>query len=176
MPEQNDLVASWLVARGVLDPAACLALAGGVSGPGAVIPAADGGAVRRSSVAWVEDEAASARLEAVVRALNEEHFHFALDGREPLQLATYGPGDGYGWHVDLGPGPASRRKLSVSVLLCDPGAFSGGDLEFGVEGCSAELGLGDAVVFPSYLRHRVAPVAGGRRRSLVGWFTGPPFR
>jgi len=35
---------------------------------------------------------------------------------------------------------------------------------------------GSAVLFPSYLLHRVSPVKQGFRESLVTWVTGPPFR
>ncbi len=172
----NDLVAGWLVARGVLDAELCRALRGGESAPGAIVASADGGVARRSSVGWLEDASVSARLSEVVGALNTAHFHFEIEDHEILQVASYAPGDTYGWHIDLGPGAASRRKLSISVLLSDPSEFDGGQLEFGVEGCTAELGIGDAVIFPSYLRHRVAPVSRGLRRSVVGWFVGPPFR
>ena len=36
--------------------------------------------------------------------------------------------------------------------------------------------LGDLVVFPSYLDHKVAPVTKGIRYSVVAWFGGPPFK
>ena len=35
--------------------------------------------------------------------------------------------------------------------------------------------IGTAIVFPSFMRHKVAPVTKGRRRSLVGWFLGPLY-
>jgi PKHD-type hydroxylase len=182
--EQRDAVAGFLVAKGLFDGPTCrniLAAAGDSAASGAVVGAAhDGAVVRRSEVRWltVGDVARDAtdRLLAVVRALSKDYFGFALDGAEALQVATYGEGDGYGWHIDLGPGAASRRKLSVTVLLTDPSEFDGGAFELGViEGVPVTLGLGDAVVFPSYLRHRVAPVTRGERTSLAAWITGPPF-
>jgi PKHD-type hydroxylase len=36
--------------------------------------------------------------------------------------------------------------------------------------------LGDALVFPSFLRHRVTPVSRGVRYSLVTWIEGPQWR
>ncbi len=183
MRSQRDAVAGFLVAKGLLDADACAAVvaaarAGGARAGSVVTSADDAGVVRRSSVAWLAEgdvaREVTDRLLAVVRALNEDYFGFAIDGLEPLQVATYGDGDEYGWHVDLGPGAASRRKLSVSVLLTDD--FDGGAFELGVvDGVPVELGLGDAVLFPSYLRHRVAPVTRGERTSLVAWVTGPPF-
>ena len=35
---------------------------------------------------------------------------------------------------------------------------------------------GDAVIFASFLQHRVTPVTNGVRRSLVMWFGGEPFK
>lgn len=181
---ERDAVAGFLVARGLFDADACARIAreaGGSIAAGEVIAAAaDEAVVRRSDVRWLTEgdvaREVTDRLLAVVRALSDDYFGFALDGAEALQVATYGVGDEYGWHIDLGPGRASRRKLSVTVLLTDPAEFAGGAFELGVvDGVPVELGLGDAVVFPSYLRHRVAPVTHGERTSLVAWITGVPF-
>ena len=38
------------------------------------------------------------------------------------------------------------------------------------------LKQGQAIFFASFLRHRVAPVKKGIRRSLVMWFGGQPFK
>ncbi len=181
MPTTHDAAAAFTVARRLLSAEDCervLALARGAERGGVIEGAADAGTRRRSAVAWLQSSPESAwvlrRLEALRAATP---FDVDIDGVEPLQVATYGPGDGYGWHIDLGPGPASRRKLSVSVLLSDRCDFVGGELELGADrGVSAGLQRGDAVVFPSYLRHRVRPVESGERRSLVAWFTGPPWR
>jgi PKHD-type hydroxylase len=40
----------------------------------------------------------------------------------------------------------------------------------------AELKQGHAIVFASFLNHRVNPVTKGTRQSLVCWFGGKPFR
>ena len=37
-----------------------------------------------------------------------------------------------------------------------------------------EMGCG--VIYPSYMVHRVAPVATGTRYSLTAWVIGPPLR
>ena len=36
--------------------------------------------------------------------------------------------------------------------------------------------IGSAVVFPSFINHRVQSVTRGVRQSLVVWFGGKPFR
>ena len=43
-------------------------------------------------------------------------------------------------------------------------------------GKSAKLKQGNAVMFASFLNHRVVPVTRGVRQSLVMWFGGKPFR
>ena len=111
------------------------------------------------------------RLVELLVRVNERHFRFELGGSEPPQLAEYGPGDGYDHHLDLGPGPAALRKLSASVQLSAPEDYDGGELELW-NTAPVERAQGAAVVFPSYLVHRVAPVTRGLRRSLVIWATG----
>jgi hypothetical protein len=97
---------------------------------------------------------------------------------EPVQLSEYQVGDEYDWHLDLGPGPASRRKLSLSVQLTEPNEYEGGDLEIkGVHNIPALRKRGSVIIFPSFLLHRVTPVTRGVRRSLVAWVPGEkPFR
>jgi PKHD-type hydroxylase len=118
-------------------------------------------------------------LRAATDAFNAQTYRFEIDGAMDLQLTRYGPGGHYEWHADLAANFNSRRKLSMSVLLSDPSAFTGGGLQF-FEAThhqpSPALARGDAVFFPSWCKHRVLPVDSGERWSLVCWWTGPPFR
>ena len=70
------------------------------------------------------------------------------------------------------------RKISMTCLLSDPSEFTGGDLLFSEMGEKKPLQLkqGQAIFFASFLRHKVAPVKKGIRRSLVMWFGGTPFK
>ena len=45
----------------------------------------------------------------------------------------------------------------------------------GGEKAPLKLKQGQAIFFASFLRHKVAPVKKGVRKSLVMWFGGPPF-
>lgn len=135
--------------------------------------------LRRSRVSFLVDgqgQSLLARVRALLVSVNARHFHFDLNGAEPLQLAEYAAGDEYGWHLDIGPGEAQQRKLSASVQLSAPGDYDGGDLElWGTP--AVERAQGAIIVFPSYLLHRVTPVTRGVRRSLVAWATGIlPYR
>ncbi len=82
--------------------------------------------------------------------------------------------DHYGWHMDVGPdGDTATRKISVTVQLSDPDTYEGGNLEL-MPGDVAIMRRvqGGAVLFPSFLLHRVTPMEKGTRYSLVAWFVG----
>lgn len=136
--------------------------------------------LRHSEVRWLPRSASNewlhTRIQGLGQQLNARFFDFALTDMEPFQVARYAGQGEYGWHMDLGPGRATLRKLTVVIQLSDPDDYEGGDLEFpDVVGPIARQ-QGAAVVFPSYLRHRVHPVTHGERWSLASWFVGPPFR
>ena len=87
----------------------------------------------------------------------------------------------YNWHRDekfdkLGP----HRKISFVMQLTDPNEYKGGDFEFDSDVISPEPSLlkpkGTIIVFPSYIKHRAAPVTKGRRESLAAWVEGPGFK
>ena len=109
--------------------------------------------------------------------------HFGYEGMqitEPGQFTEYPKGGFYDWHMDAdvtGKFEPPVRKLSMTILLSPQTEFEGGDLEFLTEGNKPEqLVQGQAIFFCSMLRHRVAKVKKGIRRSLVMWFGGPPFK
>ena len=97
---------------------------------------------------------------------------------EKIQYAEYHDADQgfYDWHIDVTP-TKSRRKLSIVVQLSDPSEYDGGELQIQtglLEPVTIGKTKGLAVVFPTYLLHRVTPVTRGVRRSLVCWIDGPP--
>jgi len=72
----------------------------------------------------------------------------------------------------------SHRKLSVTVQLSDEDSYEGGDLQFMINNRieNAPRKKGTVIVFPSFILHRVTEVTKGKRNSIVGWLSGPPFR
>lgn len=138
-------------------------------------------AARVSEVAWIEPSPSVHwiyhRIGALIAAANRR-YRFDLVGLlEPLQFAQYGIGGHFEWHTDLGVRGTSNRKLSLTVQLSDPAAYDGGELEFiNMQSRSDHREVGTAVIFPSYLAHRVAPLTRGLRRSLVAWAYGPSLR
>ncbi len=115
----------------------------------------------------------------MIRQVNEQNYQMDLAGfTEPLQVAEYAPGQYYDWHLDLGGGRISIRKLSFIVQLADPADYEGGAVEvmFSREASAMTRARGAVIVFPAYILHRVQEVTAGSRRSLVGWIGGPHFR
>ena len=120
---------------------------------------------------WVDALICTAALTA------NQTFELNISGlMERPQLLRYkAPSNGYDWHMDIGRGDASTRKISISILLNDD--YEGGELGFFITGDqSIKPDAGQAIAFPSFLPHRVTPLTNGIRWSLVCWITGEPFR
>jgi PKHD-type hydroxylase len=142
-------------------------------------------AYRTSSIRWL-DVAAEAgvvsRIMQFVHASNRTNFGVDIAAPFELQFTEYrGTSQGhYDWHQDVwleSPRPFAR-KLSVVVQLSNPDAYEGGAFEFfGIQAPGATFSpQGSLLIFPSFLQHRVLPVTGGLRRSLVSWVEGPNWR
>lgn len=115
----------------------------------------------------------------IITQCNRAKYQFDLSGIfEPIALNRYGLGHHFEWHKDHGTGVISVRKLSLVVPLSHPDDYEGGDLEFfgDQDAEPAVRQRGTAVIFPSFIYHRVSPVTAGERTSLVAWAAGPPFR
>jgi PKHD-type hydroxylase len=141
-------------------------------------------AVRQSRVRWLDYGDTTKDLftliHRVAREVNERTWQMDIVGfTEPVQFAEYAPPGGhYTWHVDVDNDALSVRKISVILQLSAPESYDGGDVEFF---CGAEPGVGArtqgiALLFPSYVLHRVTPVTRGVRHSIVSWISGPHFR
>jgi PKHD-type hydroxylase len=136
--------------------------------------------IRESKVQWLFPAAETNwvfdRIESAIEKANASYKFDLFGFFQGAQVGTYHENGYYDWHPDMGVGNTSNRKLSISVLLSRPDEFTGGDLEFKCIGGQVPRTQGVAIVFPSYLIHRVAPVTSGTRISLVSWISGPPFR
>ncbi|MEZ5371760.1 MAG: 2OG-Fe(II) oxygenase [Microthrixaceae bacterium] len=140
--------------------------------------------VRSSSVSWLVSDDTTwwiyERLGELVAEANERWGFDLVGFEEELQYTRYdGPGDHYTWHRDGLDGDVSTRKISVVVQLTDPAEYTGAGLEFPDDDPATDdryRAQGSAVLFPAFEYHRVTPLRSGRRRSLVAWVAGPPFR
>jgi PKHD-type hydroxylase len=119
-------------------------------------------------------------IEKIMKTTNGNHFGFdGMQITEMAQYTEYPEGGFYDWHVDNDVNCKHEppiRKISMTCLLSPENEFEGGDLELVKEGQSVKLQQGQAIFFASFIRHRVAPVTKGVRRSLVMWFGGTPFK
>ena len=120
-------------------------------------------------------------IEKTMKQVNGNHFGYeGMTITEPAQFTEYPKGGFYDWHMDAEANCQFEppvRKISMTILLSPDNEFEGGDLEFMSEGNKPpQLLQGQAIFFCSLIRHRVAKVKKGIRRSLVMWFGGPSFK
>ena len=138
---------------------------------------------RTSHISWIPFKKMTEmyqQIETTMKQTNGNHFGFeGMQITEMAQYTEYPEGGFYDWHVDNDLHCANEppvRKISMTCLLSPENEFEGGDLELVKEGQAVKLQQGQAVFFASFIRHRVAPVTRGVRRSLVMWFGGPPLK
>jgi len=140
--------------------------------------------MRITTISWIPFKAMPdmyAMIERSMKQVNGNHFGYeGMTLTEPAQFTEYPKGGFYDWHMDADTNCQYEppvRKISMTILLSDPSEFEGGDLEFMTKGNKPpQLLQGQAIYFCSLIRHRVAKVKKGIRRSLVMWFGGPPFK
>jgi PKHD-type hydroxylase len=140
--------------------------------------------VRKSKIKWLHPNDDSQWLydkiiNMVVEA-NKAMWNFNLYSViDSIQYTVYSEGGGhYDWHMDIGPGSISHRKVSVTIQLSDPSEYEGGDLELWYGGGVIQIpkNKGLTVIFPSFSMHRVTPITKGTRKSLVLWLGGEHYK
>ena len=137
---------------------------------------------RVGRVAWIEPGEGHDwlfhKIGALFAQVNRRYYGFEMAGLvDALQFTEYGAGQHFHWHMDIGREQTSLRKLSLTVQLSSPADYEGGALEFvGLGPMEESRQQGSGTFFPAYMAHRVTPVTGGIRRSLVAWGSGAPFR
>ena len=138
---------------------------------------------RVTTISWIpfkEMEPMYNQINSFIQQTNLNHFGFDdIQITEQAQFTEYPEGGFYDWHMDSDVNMKHEppvRKISMTCLLSHESQFEGGDLEITAPGKFAKLKQGHAVMFASFLNHRVAPVTRGVRQSLVMWFGGKPFR
>ena len=139
---------------------------------------------RITTISWIPFKALPDMYKMIERTMKQANGnHFGYEGMqitEPGQFTEYPKGGFYDWHMDAEVNCQYEppvRKISMTILLSNPSEFEGGELEFMTTGNKPpQLLQGQAIFFCSLIRHRVAKVKKGIRRSLVMWFGGPPFK
>jgi len=103
---------------------------------------------------------------------------FPLTSNKLLNYNTYKKDEEYTWHIDASVKSPIRDIKLTCLLNCSEENYKGGDLylfkdkEVKVE----KFNPGSAVVFPSYLNHKVEKITSGSRATLAIWMYGPKFR
>lgn len=117
------------------------------------------------------------KLDSALQQLNNQQYKFDIQGFfEGAQIYEYPEGGFLDWHMDIARGYMSNRKLSMSVQLSDGADYEGGNLEFMDFEESGPRGIGDLIVFPAFLQHRVSELTRGKRYAWVSWVHGPSYR
>jgi PKHD-type hydroxylase len=138
---------------------------------------------RTSHISWIPFSKMPEMYKQIEKTMKQTNInHFGFEGMQITEMAQYTEypeGGFYDWHVDNDVNCQHEppvRKISMTCLLSSENEFEGGDLELIKPGQAIKLKQGQAAFFASFIRHRVAPVTKGVRRSLVMWFGGTPFK
>jgi len=138
---------------------------------------------RTTTISWIpfkEMQPMYNQINEFIQKANRNHFGFGdIQITEQAQFTEYPEGGFYDWHMDTDVNMKHEppvRKISMTLLLSPENQFEGGDLELMAPGKRVKLKQGHAIIFASFLNHRVAPVTRGVRQSLVMWFGGKPFK
>ena len=138
---------------------------------------------RTTTISWIpfkEMQPMYKDINKFIQKANKNHFGFGdIQITEQAQFTEYPEGGFYDWHMDTDVNMQHEppvRKISMTLLLSPENQFEGGDLELMTPGKKANMKQGHAILFASFLNHRVAPITRGVRQSLVMWFGGEPFK
>ena len=103
---------------------------------------------------------------------------FQLTGSKKLNYNTYQKDEEYTWHMDATVRSPIRDIKLTCLLNCSDNDYKGGDLYlFRDKDVKVEnFGPGSAVVFPSFISHKVEKIISGSRATLAIWMNGPKFR
>jgi len=147
--------------------------------------------VRATSVCFLDEKSIYRPAHRVLDKANEDaKWGFQYDFTERTQFTVYNTGHFYDWHQDSwdsayteeGPIKGKIRKLSMIIILSDEDEYEGGDLylkDYALDNGIHKFGKlpkGTAIVFPSFIYHKVDKITSGTRMSLVNWTCGDPFK
>jgi len=103
---------------------------------------------------------------------NSEIYNATLmDSYSNYIFSRYIEGGYYNTHVDHGKMGMMRTDYSVTIFVNDPEDYDGGELciDIGSEELKYKLKAGQAIVYPTGLKHHVNEVTRGQRDVCVFW-------
>jgi|TARA_B100001778_G_C18323456_1_gene509738 Rps23 Pro-64 3,4-dihydroxylase Tpa1-like proline 4-hydroxylase len=104
---------------------------------------------------------------------------FPLNADKILNLNIYNKGTEYNWHTDGEPNNPIRDIKLTCLLNLSEDDYEGGNLklfdgkEIDIENFNKP---GSAVIFPSFINHKVTKLIKGERYTLAIWWYGPKFK
>ena len=139
---------------------------------------------RDSRVGWIHDEDVLNLFFDMAEQANQDcKWNLNIDFLEAMQYTVYDRDGFYDWHVDQHEEPNAEnqvRKISCTCWVNDD--YEGGEFDLEIYNPKTEPRYetftskpGNVIFFLSDTFHRVRPITSGVRKSLVGWFSGPPY-
>ena len=102
-----------------------------------------------------------------------------LTSLKKLNYNIYEQGTEYSWHIDAVPADPVRDIKLTALLNLSEENYEGGELVLFRANeiiCKEFNSPGSAVIFPSFINHKVNKIISGRRHTLAIWMSGPKFR
>ena len=139
---------------------------------------------RDSRVGWIrDDDDLNLFFDMAEEANKVCGWNLGIDYLEPMQYTIYNEDGHYDWHVDQFEQPNAEnqvRKISCTCWVNDE--YKGGEFDLEIYNPNTNPRYksfvakpGKVIFFLSDQFHRVRPITSGVRKSLVGWFSGPPY-
>ena len=102
-----------------------------------------------------------------------------LTSMKKLNYNIYDEGSEYSWHIDAVPQDPVRDIKLTALLNLSEDSYEGGELVLFRANeiiCNEFNTPGSAVIFPSFINHKVNKITSGKRHTLAIWLSGPKFR
>ena len=102
-----------------------------------------------------------------------------LTSFKKLNYNIYDEGTEYNWHIDAVPTDPVRDIKLTALLNLSEESYEGGELVLFRANeiiCNEFNTPGSAIIFPSYINHKVNKIVSGKRHTLAIWMSGPKFR
>lgn len=141
--------------------------------------------LRDSQVVWIpSDDELYNIINPILPEVNKRAgWNLKIDQVELFQYTKYEKGGFYNWHCDQHSGKlidGKCRKISFTLWVNDE--YTGGELDLETKRPddspryhSFKPKVGKAIFFLGTTWHRVRIIKSGTRKSLVGWYGGPPY-
>ena len=102
-----------------------------------------------------------------------------LTSLKKLNFNSYDINTEYSWHIDAVPRDPVRDIKLTALLNLSEETYEGGELVLFRASeiiCDEFNKPGSAIIFPSFINHKVNKILSGKRHTLAIWFSGPKFR